>query len=70
MDYLDQYYSSYREDERLTVRHGQVEYLTTMKYIRETLQDDKEKSILEIGAGTGRYSVTLRGKAIRSPPSS
>lgn len=59
MDYLDQYYSSYREDERLTVRHGQVEYLTTMKYIHETLQDDREKSILEIGAGTGRYSVTL-----------
>ena len=37
MDYLEQYYSNYDEEERLTVRHGQVEYLTTMKYIREAL---------------------------------
>lgn len=59
MDYLENYYSSYREDERLTVRHGQVEYLTTMKYIREALNNDKKKNVLEVGAGTGRYSVAL-----------
>ena len=59
MDYLEQYYSNYDEDERLTVRHGQVEYLTTMKYIREALGSGRNQKILEVGAGTGRYSVTL-----------
>ena len=59
MDYLEQYYSNYVEDERLTVRHGQVEYLTTMKYIREALGSGRNQKILEVGAGTGRYSVTL-----------
>lgn len=59
MDYLEQYYSNYVEDERLTVRHGQVEYLTTMKYIREALGSGGNQKILEVGAGTGRYSVTL-----------
>ena len=59
MDYLEQYYSNYDEDERLTVRHGQVEYLTTMKYIREALGSGGNQKILEVGAGTGRYSVTL-----------
>lgn len=59
MDYLENYYSNYREDDRLTVRHGQVEYLTTMKYIREALGDGSGKSILEVGAATGRYSVAL-----------
>lgn len=39
--------------------HGQVEYLTTMKYIHEYLKDDKSKRIPEAGTGTGRYSVTL-----------
>ena len=59
MDYLEQYYSNYDEDERLTVRHGQVEYLTTMKYIREALGSGGNQKILEVGAGTGRYSVML-----------
>ena len=59
MDYLEQYYSNYDEDERLTVRHGQVEFLTTMKYIREALGSGGNQKILEVGAGTGRYSVTL-----------
>ena len=59
MDYLEQYYSNYVEDERLTVRHGQVEYLTTMKYIREALGSGRNQKILEVGAGTGRYSVAL-----------
>ena len=33
MCYLEQYYSNYDEEGRLLRRHGQVEYLTTMKYI-------------------------------------
>ena len=59
MDYIEDFYNSYDEDSRLTSRRGQVEYLTTMKYIGECLDGVKDPSILEIGAGTGRYSVTL-----------
>ncbi|MBQ6223292.1 MAG: class I SAM-dependent methyltransferase [Solobacterium sp.] len=59
MNILDDYYNQIDEDGRLTSRHGQVEYLTTMKYIHEYLQNDTNKQILEIGAGTGRYSITL-----------
>lgn len=59
MNYLEQYYSNYDEEGRLLRRHGQVEYITTMKYIHDALGEDKSKRILEVGAGTGRYSVTL-----------
>ena len=57
--HLIEYYNNYDEEGRLLSRHGQVEYLTTMKYIEEFLGGDKDKRILEAGAGTGRYSVTL-----------
>ena len=59
MNYLEEYYNQYNEDGRLLSRHGQVEYLTTMKYIRESVTGLQHPIILEIGAGTGRYSVTL-----------
>lgn len=59
MSYLEDYYNRYDEEGRLLSRHGQVEYLTTMKYIRECLSGTADPAILEIGAGTGRYSVTL-----------
>ena len=59
MTFLEDYYSNYNEEGRLLSQHGQVEYRTTMKYIREALAGDKTKRILEVGAGTGRYCVTL-----------
>lgn len=59
MSYLEDYYNNYDEDGRLLSRHGQVEYLTTMKYIHECLAGLPEPAVLEVGAGTGRYSVTL-----------
>ena len=59
MDYLESYYNSYDEEGRLLSRHGSVEYITTQKYIREALGGNKQKRILEVGAGTGRYSVAL-----------
>ena len=37
-DYLNAYYSNYDEEGRLLSKHGQVEYLTTMRYIRRYLQ--------------------------------
>lgn len=65
MDYLNEYYSRYDEDGRLLSRHGQVEYLTTMKIIRESLEGVSDPAILEVGAGTGRYSVTLAKQGLR-----
>lgn len=59
MGYIEEYYNNYDEDARLLSRHGHVEYLTTMKYIKECLSGIVDPSIIEIGAGTGRYSVTL-----------
>ena len=38
MNYLEEYYNNYDEDGRLLSRHGQVEYLTTMRYIKECLK--------------------------------
>ena len=65
MNYLEEYYNSYNEEGRLLSQHGQVEYLTTMKYIDESLAGIDIPSILEIGAGTGRYSVTLAKRGLR-----
>jgi len=59
MNHLENYYSNYDEEGRLVSKHGQVEYLTTMKYIHECLGEGTNKRILEVGAGTGRYSIAL-----------
>ena len=56
---LEKHYNKFCEDKRLTRRHGQVEYITSMKYIHEYLNDNKNFKILDVGAGTGRYSVAL-----------
>jgi len=55
---LNVFYSDHcDEDARLASRHGQVEYLTTQHYLHKYLQPGMR--ILEIGAGTGRYSHSL-----------
>lgn len=62
MTELEEYYNKFNEEKRLNSRHGQVEYRISMKYIHEYLPKDKsaeEIKILDIGAGTGRYSVAL-----------
>ena len=59
MSLLEEYYNSRDEEKRLLSQHGQVEYLTTMKYIHECISNLSFPSILEIGAGTGRYSIAL-----------
>ena len=51
---LTKFYSNYDEEGRLLSKHGQVEFLTTMRYIEKYLQPGMR--ILEIGAATGRYS--------------
>lgn len=55
--YLINHYSNYDEDSRLVPKHGSVEFLTTMKYIEKYIKSDDR--VLEIGAGTGRYSHAL-----------
>ena len=59
MTELEKYYNKFNEDKRLLSRHGQVEYITSMKYIHEVLAEYDEPKIIDIGAGTGRYSVAL-----------
>ncbi len=65
MDYLENYYNNYDEDGRLLSQHGQVEYITTQKYIHECLHDICAATVLEVGAGTGRYSVSLAKEGYR-----
>ena len=68
MTELEQYYNKFNEEKRLNSRHGQVEFCLSMKYIHESidkitaLNEVKHKNdikIIDIGAGTGRYSVAL-----------
>lgn len=59
MTNIEKYYNKFHEEHRLTTRHGQVEFRTTMHYIEEALRLTKGKKIADIGAGTGRYSVEL-----------
>lgn len=65
MSYLEDYYNNYDEEGRLLSRHGQVEYLTTMKYIHACLEGFSAPAILEVGAGTGRYSIALAKEGYR-----
>lgn len=55
--YINDFYNTYDEENRLTSKHGTVEFLTTMRYIEKYIQPDSH--VLEIGAGTGRYSHAL-----------
>jgi ubiquinone/menaquinone biosynthesis C-methylase UbiE len=54
---LIKYYNKFNEDKRLTRRRGEVEFITSLKYIKEYLKPNDK--IVDIGAGTGRYSVEL-----------
>lgn len=54
---ISDFYNQYDEDSRLKRRNGQVEYLTTNKYIHQCLK--KGDKVIEIGAGTGAYSISL-----------
>lgn len=53
------YYNKFNEDKRLNSRHGQIEFITSMKYIHKYLKPIKNPTILDVGAGCGRYSITL-----------
>lgn len=66
MTELEQHYNKFNEEKRLDSRHGRVEYITSMHYIHNCIDgfvgkgiDKKDISIIDIGAGTGKYSVAL-----------
>ncbi len=54
---LEDYYNHFDEETRLDKKHGYVEFFTNMHYINKYLKD--KMTILDIGAGTGKYSLAL-----------
>lgn len=59
MDLLEKYYNKFNEDKRLLSRHGQVEFFVALEKIKQVIGERQNLDILDIGAGTGRYSVAL-----------
>ena len=61
IEMLKTIYGRFDEDKRLTSsRQGQLEYFITMNYVDKYIKSGDK--ILEIGAGTGRYSIALAKK--------
>lgn len=54
---IEKHYNKHPEDLRLQRRHGIVEFETTMHHLHRFLQPGQQ--ILDIGAGTGRYTSAL-----------
>lgn len=54
---IERHYNKHPEDLRLLRRHGMVEFETTMYHVHRFLKPDDH--ILDIGAGTGRYTSAL-----------
>lgn len=58
IEIVSSFYDDIDEDSRLNrSRHGQLEYATTMEYIHRYAKPGAK--VVEIGAGTGRYSIPL-----------
>ena len=61
---ISSFYHQSDEDGRLKrSRHGQLEYATTMSYIHRYANSGSR--VLEVGAGTGRYSITLAKEGMK-----
>ena len=54
---IEKHYNKHPEDLRLQRRHGIVEFETTMHHLHRFIKP--EHTILDIGAGTGRYTSAL-----------
>ena len=54
---IEKHYNKHPEDQRLLRRHGIVEFETTMYHLHRFLKQGQY--VLDIGAGTGRYTSAL-----------
>lgn len=57
------YYNNYRDDERFVAPHRKVEFITTINYIEKFAK--KGCKMVELGAGTGAYSIYLAKKGYK-----
>ena len=60
---VKEYYNTYGEDERFVSQHRKVEFITTTTYIEKYAK--KGCKIVELGAGTGAYSLYLAKKGYK-----
>ena len=60
---VKEYYNTYKEDERFISQHRKVEFITTTSYIEKFAK--KDFKILDLGAGTGAYSIYLANKGYK-----
>ncbi len=60
---IEKHYNKHPEDLRLLRRHGIVEFETTMHHLHRFLKPDI--FILDIGAGTGRYTSALMAEGYK-----
>lgn len=60
---LEDYYNHFDEDKRLEKKHGYVEYITNLTFIEKYLKTGD--TILDVGAGTGKYSLFLFAKGYK-----
>ena len=60
---IEKHYNKHPEDLRLQRRHGIVEFETTMYHLRRLLRPGM--SLLDIGAGTGRYASALMAEGYK-----
>ena len=59
MTNIEKYYNKFNEDHRLKTRHGIVEFSVSMHHIKSVIGERSGLNILDLGAGTGRYSLEL-----------
>ena len=59
-EYLSNYYQNYDEENRLLSKYGQVEYITTMKYIEKYLQAGMRTFRANIKSGMDGGSTAKR----------
>ncbi len=60
---IEKHYNKHPEDLRLLRRHGVVEFETTMHHLHRFLKPGM--SLLDVGAGTGRYTSALMAEGYR-----
>lgn len=60
---IEKHYNKHPEDLRLLRRHGMVEFETTMHHLHRFLTPSMQ--LLDIGAGTGRYTSALMAEGFQ-----